>query len=248
MELLEKQIYKSDIITSGAFEPVGIWHKTRASFILKYIKKYKDPTEPYTALDIGAGNAYFPSFASTQTKWSFTCYDPEYPTKLKELNGIKILNQIPQTKFDIIFALDVLEHIENEEKTLSIMYNLLKPGGSLVITVPLWPTLISTHDRILGHHRRYNEKEICSTFTKMNFATQFQTQFFFFPLIFRYLEKRINFYKSKELNCRPYLKVFLDIDILVLSAFLKLKVKYLGLSWIGIFKKEISEYGSHTFH
>ncbi len=38
--------------------------------------------------------------------------------------------------FDIVFLLDVLEHVEDESRTLTEIYRVLKPGGRLVVSVP----------------------------------------------------------------------------------------------------------------
>ncbi len=38
--------------------------------------------------------------------------------------------------FDLILALDVLEHLTNAEKTLAILYDRLKPGGTIIISLP----------------------------------------------------------------------------------------------------------------
>jgi SAM-dependent methyltransferase len=41
-----------------------------------------------------------------------------------------------EDEFDIILALDVLEHIEDDEKAISEMYRSLRKGGRLIVTVP----------------------------------------------------------------------------------------------------------------
>lgn len=46
------------------------------------------------------------------------------------------ISQLTQKSFDLINALDVLEHVDNLSQTLSEMLHLLKPGGRLVVSAP----------------------------------------------------------------------------------------------------------------
>ena len=41
-----------------------------------------------------------------------------------------------EDEFDLILALDVLEHIEDDSRAISELYRSLKYGGGLIITVP----------------------------------------------------------------------------------------------------------------
>ena len=60
--------------------------------------------------------------------------------------------------FDLALCLDILEHLEHPEKAVAGVFRALRPGGSLIATVPAWPFLFSSHDRALGHQRRYRRK------------------------------------------------------------------------------------------
>jgi SAM-dependent methyltransferase len=65
--------------------------------------------------------------------------------------------QIPflEGSFDIVTALDVLEHIPDDRKAVAEMIRVLKPGGLLVLTVPALMSLWSDWDVSLHHQRRY---------------------------------------------------------------------------------------------
>ena len=60
--------------------------------------------------------------------------------------------------FDLVFCLDMLEHLPEPEKAASEIYRILEPGAHLVATVPAWQFLFGEHDHALGHHRRYRKK------------------------------------------------------------------------------------------
>lgn len=70
----------------------------------------------------------------------------------------RLPDQIPfqGRRFDLIVLLDVLEHLEEDEKTIATLSSLLKEGGWLVLTVPAFQFLYGPHDVIHHHFRRYN--------------------------------------------------------------------------------------------
>jgi SAM-dependent methyltransferase len=44
----------------------------------------------------------------------------------------------PDNTFDCVVTSEVLEHIQNDVNAISELYRVLKPGGSLAVTVPTW--------------------------------------------------------------------------------------------------------------
>lgn len=66
----------------------------------------------------------------------------------------------PDNHFDGIVALDVLEHIEDHVSAAKEIARVLKPGGTLVVTVPAYRSLWSRHDIALHHVRRYRAPEM----------------------------------------------------------------------------------------
>lgn len=63
-------------------------------------------------------------------------------------------------RFDLICLFDVLEHIEEDIRTLEALRELLTPRGSVVVTVPAYQWLWSTHDNFLHHKRRYTRQSL----------------------------------------------------------------------------------------
>ena len=62
--------------------------------------------------------------------------------------------------FDLALALDVIEHLPDDRPALEELRRVLRPGGSLLVTVPALRMLWSAHDEANGHHRRYTTGEL----------------------------------------------------------------------------------------
>lgn len=71
--------------------------------------------------------------------------------------------------FDTVFALNVVEHIENDALALKHCHFLLKDGGTLIILVPAYQSLYCSFDKGLGHYRRYTRKTLKNVFEINNF-------------------------------------------------------------------------------
>ncbi len=68
--------------------------------------------------------------------------------------------EIRAMRFDTVVCLNVLEHIEDDRTTLADMYDVLQPGGRLVLLVPAFARLYGTLDEHLRHFRRYEKDDL----------------------------------------------------------------------------------------
>jgi ubiquinone/menaquinone biosynthesis C-methylase UbiE len=57
--------------------------------------------------------------------------------------------------FDVVTAMDIIEHIDRDKDASQEILRVLKPGGKLIATVPAFMSLWSRHDVALQHQRRY---------------------------------------------------------------------------------------------
>ncbi len=73
----------------------------------------------------------------------------------------------PDASFDVVTALDMIEHVDNDEQVMKELYRVVKPGGTIVVTVPAHPSLWSYHDVALHHKRRYTKKTFRSLITSV---------------------------------------------------------------------------------
>ncbi len=87
-------------------------------------------------------------------------------------------------QFDLIVLLDVLEHIKDDRAALATISEKLNDTGFLVITVPAYPAMFSSHDIALHHYRRYTRKSLRSLFRETGLQPVYLTYFntLLFPL------------------------------------------------------------------
>jgi ubiquinone/menaquinone biosynthesis C-methylase UbiE len=98
---------------------------------------------------------------------------------------------LPDSCLDGITALNVLEHIDDDDKALSEIHRVLKSGGLAHIEVPADPSSFDLYDEILLHYRRYRLPDIVAKAKTAGFAIRKATHlgFFVYP-IFRHTKKR----------------------------------------------------------
>jgi SAM-dependent methyltransferase len=59
------------------------------------------------------------------------------------------------SSFDLVIASDVIEHVEDDARALCEIERVLRPGGTLLLTVPAFAALWGLQDRVSHHKRRY---------------------------------------------------------------------------------------------
>lgn len=76
---------------------------------------------------------------------------------------------LPDKSVDVLIMLNVLEHIEDDVGALQKAFNLLTPGGVLIIEVPAGQILYDAYDKELHHFRRYSIAELQRKLVKVGF-------------------------------------------------------------------------------
>ena len=126
------------------------------------------------ALDLGSSGNSFLFMLENIKKKSFLDI-AEVPLKQYryKLTGHPVcsdLKKLPYRNgsFDFVSALDVLEHVNDDQVVVSEMSRILKNAGIAVITVPHRMKYYTNQDRIIGHYRRYEVNELVTLFRKFN--------------------------------------------------------------------------------
>lgn len=86
-------------------------------------------------------------------------------SKLDAAGGNAILGSIDAIPFEtdtfeLICAFDVVEHVSDDQKALSEIARVLKPGGTFFLSVPLSMSAWTQFDTTVGHARRYEREQL----------------------------------------------------------------------------------------
>lgn len=73
---------------------------------------------------------------------------------------------------DVVSAFDVIEHFREEAGVLAELHRVLRPGGSLLVSVPAYAWAWSSHDVAAHHHRRYTRPRLEEALAAAGFATE----------------------------------------------------------------------------
>lgn len=216
------------------FEKTYWWHIGRLFLLEKLVKRYFSYNTHNLFLEIGCGTGETMKLLNkygdtTGLDISQEAIDYCRKKGLKRLHkrNISTMNIDPHIKkYDGIFALDVLEHIQDDVHTMTRAAQMLKNGGIFVIMVPAHKFLWSEHDEALHHKRRYHSLEITQKLDDAGFDLIKKSYFVtlgFFPItFFRFWNNifgKTAYPKTSYVNLPIYLNKFVTY-LLKLEAYL----------------------------
>ena len=74
--------------------------------------------------------------------------------------------------FDLVCAVDIVEHVEDEDSALSELSRVCGAGGALLVAVPLHPSRWTAFDDIVGHCRRYEPQRLLRKLGEYGFTIE----------------------------------------------------------------------------
>lgn len=114
-------------------------------------------------VDFGAGSGTFAT-KLRERNISIQCVEPDAALRRElEAKGLRAhpsVEELAGESIDLVYSLNVLEHIEDDAAALAGLRRVLKPGGRLLLYVPAFMVLYSAMDRRIGHVRRYTKSTL----------------------------------------------------------------------------------------
>jgi SAM-dependent methyltransferase len=152
------------------------WHVGKRAIVYGLLERFRpflpvthgtgNPRRGALALDLGCGAGLNLDHLSKYAQPVGTDFSEE-ALRFCQARGHRMLCKadatelpFPDRSFDIITALDVIEHVDSDHDALMELRRVMRPGGLLIISVPAYPLLWSYWDDILGHRRRYTVRTL----------------------------------------------------------------------------------------
>jgi len=159
---MEEQLYRRFF----EIETTHWWFTARQKIVSDVIQQNIILSRQSTVLDVGCGTGailamFQKSFEAYGTDTSALAI--EFCRKRGLANTFCCtLDTFPRSelRFDLITLLDVIEHIDNDGGILRQTYELTKPDGHILVTVPAYQFLWSRHDDLNHHKRRYTRSRL----------------------------------------------------------------------------------------
>jgi SAM-dependent methyltransferase len=152
----------------AAIEEEHFWFATRREVVRDALRESVPDLERRALFDVGCGSGGLLQFlGASGVRLAGAC--DAYPESLALVQGrlpLPLLlvdeGRLPPLApgYTLLGMFDVLEHIDDDVGTLRLLFEVLEPGGVLVLTVPAHPFLFDEMDAIAHHRRRYRRPEL----------------------------------------------------------------------------------------
>jgi 2-polyprenyl-3-methyl-5-hydroxy-6-metoxy-1,4-benzoquinol methylase len=142
------------------------WWRAREAVVLGELARLRPPGGWKRALDVGCGDGLlFARLGDYAAHVEGLEPDRALVSEARAAGGRIHLRPFdpsfrPEHRYDLILFLDVLEHIEDAQGAVAHAATLLEPGGVVLVTVPAFRHLWTTHDDLNRHVTRYTRGEL----------------------------------------------------------------------------------------
>ncbi len=169
------------------------WFAAKKEIVLDTINRNLNKHADVNILDIGCGSGLMLNDLEHVGKTFGMDISDDAINFSKEIFSGKVekgflpnLIPYPQNYFDLITALDVIEHVAEDIDSLKAIAAHLVSGGKAVITVPAYMFLWSKYDEMNEHKRRYTRGELNTKLMQAGFIVEKISYFntLLFPVIF----------------------------------------------------------------
>jgi glycosyltransferase involved in cell wall biosynthesis/phospholipid N-methyltransferase len=159
------------LYTADAYGAEILGRLNRAPRFTRWMADVIRPYMGQSVLEIGAGIGNMSLNLMPRSTYWATDVNSHYLDYLLSLQASRpymrvaqidaqIGHTFPQGQtFDTVVCLNVVEHLENDLAALQNIWSVLDNRGRAIVLVPQGPNLYGTLDQVLGHCRRYTERQ-----------------------------------------------------------------------------------------
>ncbi len=210
------------------------WHEPSLRNITRLMLR-RVPKGGGRALDVGCGTGRMAT-ALAKRGWEVHGIDPNprviaiaKEIAARERANVRFMTADVETPgavepggYDVVVCPEVLEHVEHERPVIAGMRDALKPGGTLVISVPYDPRKWSVLDEYGGHVRRYTRERMVSDLAAFEDVSVFITGFPFYRLLVRTYLAKTRLLRQKHSNAALWTKPSTDVIASLIYPFARL--------------------------
>lgn len=189
------------------------WYVARREVLAALIRRCVRPPKGAFILEVGCGTGHNLAMLGQFGTVDALELDPEaralaekrlakpvFAVPLPEMHGV------PERHYDLVAALDVIEHLEDDRGAIESIARRLKPGGKFLMTVPAHQWMWSAHDVANHHQRRYSHAALRHLFdgTALSLEKSGYFNSLLFPLaVAERLSSKIRWKDSADLSLPP---------------------------------------------
>ena len=175
------------------------WFETKKKIVLETIALNLVTSKDCMILDIGCGSGLMlNSLEKIGVTSGMDMSDEAISFSQEIFSGTIKKGSLPSNvpyaddQFDLITALDVIEHIDDDQASLEKIRGLLKKNGKCILTVPAYMCLWSQFDELNEHKRRYTKTELLEKLSIAGFSIEKLSYYntLLFPLV--YIVRKLN--------------------------------------------------------
>jgi len=183
------------------------WFLVRNQIIMSHLRNQIPNDRSLKILNIGIATGHtselLTEFGEVKSvEYDQACY--EFTRKavpsLDLIQGSILELPFEAASYDLVCALDVIEHVEDHQLAVQEMQRVCKLGGLVCVTVPAFKFLWNQHDEVNYHIRRYNKSSLTSLFKgagEIVFGSYFNFWLFFPIAGFRLLSRLLPLHNQK---------------------------------------------------
>jgi 2-polyprenyl-3-methyl-5-hydroxy-6-metoxy-1,4-benzoquinol methylase len=142
------------------------WWRAREKLVLAELDRLRPEAGWYRALDVGCGDGlFFGQLRQYADIVEGVEPDERLVSEARRAEGSVHLRTFdatfyPGCRYDLVVFLDVLEHMEDPAAAVRHASTLVEEGGVVLVTVPAFRHLWTTHDDLNHHVTRYTMGEL----------------------------------------------------------------------------------------
>ena len=234
------------------------WEIARLNVLRKLVARHVTLPPGSLVMDVGCGDTFVvEQLAAEHPHVSFYAIDTAFtdevialarrrsPPNVHHFRSLDTIVPAIERKVSLVLLMDVIEHIEDERAFMAALVRqpYIDRQTRFVITVPAYQSLFCSHDRFLGHHRRYSSALLRRRLEESGLMTLDSGRFFFSLVPARMLQvlsERLPGVKPKRSTTGLVAwsggraRTIVLTEVLALDAMIGFLLKRIGISLAGL--------------